>query len=125
MRLLALPERVQKALSEGDVTEGHARAILSLEGEEKQLALLDLIVREGLTVREAEKRAESLRRPSQLRKKPEADLETQEKEEELSSILGSRVRIKKKSRGGGQVVIECYSKDNLEGILDKLGRINA
>ncbi len=125
MRLLDLPKKVQRILSEGDITEGHARAILSLEGEEKRLSLLDLIVREGLTVREAEKRAESLKRPSQLRKKPEVNLETQEKEEELSSILGSRVRIKKKSRGGGQVVIECYSKNSLEEILDKLERINA
>lgn len=74
LRLLSLPPSVQQLIIDGQLTAGHARAILAVKGEEKQLRLAEKIIGEGLSVREAEKQVQLLNLPPSRKKKeqPEA-----------------------------------------------------
>lgn len=118
LRLLQLPAEIQRALLEGAVNEGHAKAILSVEGLEKQMALYEAIRKDGLTVREAEIRSRQL--SEKPRKKTSAyDPELQAKEERLAQMLGTRVRIARAGKGG-RITIEYYSGEDLEQLLARL-----
>ncbi len=75
LRLLSLPPAVQQLLADGELTAGHARAILAVKDEEKQLRLAEKIISEGLSVREAEKQAQLLNLPpTQTKKEQPEDL---------------------------------------------------
>ncbi len=115
LRLLNLPESVQGAIEEEKISEGHAKALLAVETPEKQKALLKRILGLGLTVRETEKMVSGRR----IRKSIELDPRLLEKERELSEILGTRVKIRKMRRGG-KITIETYSREELEGMIEKL-----
>ncbi len=115
LRLLTLSESIQKAIEEEKITEGHAKALLSASTPEKQKALIKRILGLGLTVRETEKIVQGKR----VRKSIEIDPILLEKEQELARVLGTKVRIKKK-RKGGSLVIEVYSDKELDILVDKL-----
>ena len=117
-RLLNLPIEAKKALIEENITEGHAKAILAISNSEKQRALLDLILKSNLTVRQAEDKTKEISVKSH-RRKINIDLETKELEEKLTGILGTKVKIKK-SGDGGKIIIDYYSEEELDGILDKI-----
>jgi len=117
-RLLNLPIEVQKALMEENITEGHAKAILALNNSEKQRALLDLILKSNLTVRQAEDKTKEVSVKSH-RRKVNIDPEIKELENKLTEALGTKVKIKK-SGDGGKIVIDYYSEEELDGILDKI-----
>ncbi len=116
LRLLRLPHKIQEGLSAGSVSEGHARALLAVEDEVKQLALFERILEKGLSVREVER--EGKRRPSKprstTRKHKNPDLVGIE--QLLSERLGAPVQI-----GGGEISIEYFSEEDLERILEALG----
>lgn len=73
LRLLSLPLSVQQLIDDGQLTAGHARAILAVKDEEKQLRLAEKIIGEGLSVREAEKHVQLLNLPTSRRKKEEPE----------------------------------------------------
>lgn len=118
LRLLGLPVEVQKGLIEGRITEGHAKAILSLDNPEKQRALFELIIKSNLTVRQVEEKTKEVSVKSYNRSK-NVDPETKKLEEELVGILGTKVRVNK-SGDGGKIVIEYYSQEDLDSLLSKI-----
>lgn len=121
IRLLNLPIEIQRALSEGRITEGHARSILAVENPEKQRALFELILKENLTVRQAEDKVREVTVSTHKRKlgAAAANPEFREKEDQIASALGTKVAIKK-SGGGGKIIIDFYSPEELENIISKL-----
>lgn len=119
LRLLTLPVEIQRALMEGKITEGHARALLAIENPEKQRALFDLILKEELTVRETEDRARAISVRSHVRSSRPEIPEMMAKEEWLTEQLGTKVKIQTKGKGG-RILIEYYSNEELNGILGRL-----
>jgi len=112
LRLLSLPQNIQDAISEGKITEGHARAIASISDPLKQRMLLERIISQQLTVRDVEK----ISRSSQ-KIKPSKDSNITAVEEELQRILGAKVEIK--YRGGkGKIIISCASLNDLNRLID-------
>lgn len=120
LRLLHLPVEIQRTVMEGKLSEGHAKALLSLSNPEKQRALFEMIMREGLTVREAEEKSRvASNKPP--RRMAEKDPETKAREESLSEMFGTKVRINR-SGGGGSIRIDYYSPEEFQNILSKLSQ---
>jgi ParB family chromosome partitioning protein len=123
MRLLRLPKRIQDGLQEGKISEGHARALLTSDSEAVQLALYDQILENGLTVRDVEQKTKKQAtgpKPKKAAKGEDKDPNEQALEDALSTFLGTPVRIDRK-QVGGEVVIQFYSDDDLERLLEQLG----
>lgn len=119
LRLLTLPVEIQRAVMEGRLSEGHAKALLSIDNPEKQRALFELILKEELTVRETEDRARAVSVKSHLRTTREMNPEIVAKEEWLSQELGTKVKIAAKGKGG-RILIEYYSPEELNTILGRM-----
>jgi len=125
VRLLKLPSPILDALGSGQLSEGHARALLGLPNEAMQLAVFDRIVSKGLTVKDVEKLATetSISKP-RANKKPvpveEIDPNWRALQEQLSMNIGAPVRIEGADRGG-RIVIDFYSEEDLLRIADALG----
>lgn len=119
MRLLTLPVEIQRAIIEEKISEGHAKALLSIENPEKQRALFELILKDELTVRETEDKAREVSVRSHLRTAREKAPELAAKEEWLTEQLGTKVKIQSKGKGG-KITIEYYSNEELNGILGRL-----
>jgi len=117
LRLLTLPEDILNALSEGKISEGHARPLMMLtDRPEEQSTLFKEIMFKKLTVREAEAIARKIAY-DKVRKKDRAfDPEIVELEEKLTESLGTRVHIERKDNGG-KVMIDFFSNDDLRTIL--------
>lgn len=120
LRLLKLPVEILKALGEGRIAEGHARTILSVSNSEKQRALFELILNDNLNVRQAEDRVREVTVKTNPRKLKRLDPEIQSKQEKLSELLGTKVKIKKNKEGKGQVMIEFYSNEEFSSLINKL-----
>jgi ParB family chromosome partitioning protein len=114
MRLLKLPQPIQEALLSGQISAGHARAILALPPGE-QLAAGEAILARGLTVRQAEE----LSRTRPRRPTPEPDPELAAASAELMTFFGTRVRLVPKGKGG-RIEIDYYSADDLQRILERV-----
>jgi len=120
LRLLKLPASVQKALSEGQISEGHARALLALSTPVAQGAALHTILKKNLNVRQTEELVRQLsgQRPlASPRSEPSAEI--QALEERLRSALGTRVSLSPR-RKGGTITIHYYSDEELDTLLDVL-----
>lgn len=114
MRLLQLPEEIREQIADGRISAGHARSLLALESANQQHQLAGEIVRRKLSVRATEQLA---RRQAQ----PDSNLDKQAVETELSQALGTRVRVRSRKDGSGQIEIEFYSAAELEGLISRLG----
>ena len=120
VRLLNLPIDIQRALAEGKITEGHARSILAIENPEKQRALFELILKDNLTVRQAEEKVKEVTVGTHTRRLGSAGLSPfKEEEEKIAENLGTKVAIKK-SGDGGKILIDFYSREELDNILTKI-----
>jgi len=121
LRLLSLPEEVQKAILDEKISEGHARAIASLPGEKEQKEFLKKILRGQMTVRQAEGQVKTIKVKghSRIFKKDPLLLA---KEEKLREILGYKVSIKNKGRQG-EIVIFYDSPEDLEEVYKKLSAL--
>lgn len=120
LRLLGLPDVVQKLIMEGKLTAGHARALLSIEGEAAQIEWARKIVSENLTVREIERSASPQPRAKKRRGARKISAEIQAVEEAIEKHLGTRAKITPRSKGG-VLWIEYYSDEELERVLEKMG----
>ena len=123
LRLLALPEKVLAMLEEGKLTAGHARAVLSLKNEKKQLDAANKIAALGLSVRQAELLCKNMSREPE--KKPPVPLEVDyvaECEKNLSKHLGRGVKIINGKRKG-RFELEFYGQEDLQVLLDALMKI--
>lgn len=119
LRLLRLPEPCKKALAEGRITRGHALALLMLPTESQQVAVLERILREGLSVRETEEIARRAR-PARTRRRRPRPAVIVDLEERLSRALGTQVRVVGGERKG-KVEIRYWSPKDLERLLELLG----
>jgi len=118
LRVLALPEEILNALSEGKITEGHTRPILMLvDHPEEQMVLFKEIIYKKITVREAERLARKIASDRVRKKELLPDPELNVLEEEFQNKLGTRVHIEKKETGG-QIKIDFFSTQDLRAILD-------
>jgi ParB family chromosome partitioning protein len=120
MRLLALPESVQEMLAAGDLSAGHARALLAIEGEREQIAWAERVVSEGITVREIELTHRPKQRKTRRRGRRKSDPQVRATEDLLEKHLGTRVQVTPR-RKGGVVSIEYYTNEDLERILERMG----
>jgi len=121
VRLLGLPFEIQRALQAGKITEGHARSILAIENTEKQRALFELILKDNLTVRQAEDKVREVTVSTHKRRVGATvqDPVYKEKEDQIAQSLGTKVQIKK-SGGGGKIIIDFYSSEELESMTGKI-----
>jgi ParB family chromosome partitioning protein len=120
LRLLKLPASVQKALSEGLISEGHARALLALASPAAQGAALHSILKNNLNVRQTEDLVRRLSgEKTTALPKPEPPAEIRALEERLRSALGTRVSLNPR-RKGGTITIHYYSDEELDTLLDTL-----
>ena len=122
LRLLKLPGQIQAALMQGEISEGHARALLSLSSAVDQLAVLNEIKAHDLNVRQTEELIRRLNSPKTTEKKAHRDQRWQgakEYESRLREALGTKVALVR-SRKGGRIIIEFYSEEEFEAIYEKL-----
>jgi len=116
LRLLSLPLEIQDALSAGKISEAHAKYLLGLEGETKQLIMLKKILRQNLTVAETNQEIKRLGGTKSAKVKDYAD---RAKEEELAEYLSTKIEIKRQGRGG-KIIIDFYSEEEFNDILTKI-----
>jgi ParB family transcriptional regulator, chromosome partitioning protein len=122
LRILKLPKEIQKGLFEGKISEGHARALLSVEDANAQMLLYLEAIKKGYSVREVEERAKSVAGPAK-RSAGKArgkfkDPEILKLEEELRLVLGTKVSVQNNRKNKGKLIIEYYSLDDLDRILE-------
>ena len=123
MRLLKLPDYIRLKVSEGELTAGHGRTLITVEDGNLQRQLCDKIIEEGLSVRQTEKLVSELgkapkKKPLQKQKNPD----TLRVEEELKTILGTKVSIVEKGKKG-KIEIECFSRDELNRLIELLKKL--
>ena len=121
LRLLRLPDEIQKHVADNKLSMGHARALLSLEDAAIQKKMAQVIIDRGLSVRQVEDLVKKAHQGSNIvqeaAKPKNRDIEILE--EELRKILGTKVFIEDK-KGKGKLIVEYYSLDDLDRILGVL-----
>ena len=129
LRLLNLPDEVLDVLSHGDISSGHARALLSLGNEDDILTALQTVVGKELSVRETEKLVKNIIKEKNKSADDNRNLKQKEREiyiasleEKISAKLGRKSFItnSKKNDGSGKLEIEYYSTEDLEALLKNL-----
>ena len=126
LRLLKLPEKIQNMIIEGRISAAHGRTIITIKDEKKQIEVCDKIIRNGLSVRAAERLTEKIKddaRPERKKRKPSVNAEIAAVEDELRKIFGTKVNINGKAPTG-KSEIEYYSIDELNRLIDMLRGID-
>lgn len=122
VRLLRLSAAVRKALEAGKISEGHARALLSLPLAQQQASALRVIVSRDLNVRQAEELVRQMDQEPSPRKKAKSGVDEPQMADlarQLEGALGTKVDLRRTKRGG-QVIIHYYSDEELNAIADRL-----
>ncbi|MDD6540255.1 MAG: ParB/RepB/Spo0J family partition protein [Lentihominibacter sp.] len=120
LRLLKLPEEIRKMVSDGRLSSGHVRALITIDDEEKQIKLAVQAVEQGLSVRQVEalaKANKNVKKSKTAKKKKSADVKRVE--EDLKVALGTKVNLNQNGKKG-KIEIEFYSKDELERLIELL-----
>jgi len=135
IRLLELPDEIKKFVSRGTITVGHAKAIMALNEKEKQVEIAKKVAEEGLSVRETEDLVREINASQNnfvnvprgtandskemMTAQGEKSIYIKELEEKLISTLGTRVKIRY-SRGKGAIIINFFSDEELDRLLEDL-----
>jgi len=121
IRLLKLNPEIQKNISEGKISFGHAKLLLSIEGEETQRAVCDRIITNDLSVRDTERLIKNLEKlqKKQFKVKNITIEQFPDAEERLRDVLGTKISILYDGKKG-KINIEFYSKEDLRRIIDML-----
>ena len=126
MRLLRLPEGVQAKVETGELTFGHARALLAMDAPEQITSAAQKVMALSLSVRQTENYVQGLINPEAREKNPTkaqeqtADPNVREAEDRLRRTLGLKVKIEDK-RGKGRVIIEYSGLEDFDALLEMLG----
>ena len=123
IRLLELPAEIQKMLTEGSLSMGHARAILSVTDNKKKMELAEMVKRKNISVRELERKIHTINKNGDEKKpKEEKSANVLELEREFTRNVGTKVTIKTvgKRKQRGKIIIEYYSLDDFDRIKEKL-----
>ena len=122
LRLQKLPVEIKVSLRKNEITEGHARGILRVDDPAAQLVLWKRIMQEKITVRELEGLTQSSAKPKKKRTKskesPQKDPYLQEMENKMRVFFGTRVTIKSKTKQTGEIIIDYFSNEDLERIIE-------
>ena len=126
MRLLKLPHEVKEGLKKNLISMGHARALLGFNDESDILRIFRNIISDGLSVRETESLVKKISEEEdadsgdgEKRVRPKVSVEIRKLEEELMEHLGTKVSVKDRKHRG-KIIIEYYSLDDFERILDRI-----
>lgn len=123
LRLLKLPPTIQASIRDGQITMGHAKALITMNDPAKQLYLHQQIIHQGLSVRKVEEMAREMQR-SPLKKEgkqPEPlSFQIQKIQDDLASKFSTKVKLKLNSQGKGAIEIPFLSEDDLNRILEML-----
>ena len=123
MRLLALPEEVLTMLEAGELSAGHARALLAIEDDAVKIEAAKLIVAKGMSVRQTEALAVSLGRKKEKEDKKPAGIDYLAlAAKQLEDSLGRRVKMTE-GKNGGKIEIDYYDADDREALMDALRSI--
>jgi ParB family chromosome partitioning protein len=124
IRLLKLPPDIQVAVRNGQISMGHARALIAVENVEKQLFVFNEIMQNGLSVRQTE---DLVRKTTHIDKgnvkksvKSSLPPAYQKIEDNLASHFATKVKLDRSKNGKGSVTIEFYSDEELDSILEKI-----
>jgi len=123
VRLLTAAESIKQAVINGDITSGHARAIMSVSDKDNQEELLKRVIAYGLNVRQTEEAAKRISETkTEKPKKPKSayDIEIDNIQNKMASALGTKVTIAHKGKKG-KIEIEYYSDEDLERLMDIFG----
>jgi len=122
VRLLNLPGEIREHLAAGKISEGHARAILSLKKQEDQLKALDKIVKQNLNVRQTEALVRQLLTQDQTPKPKPTQITPQDKaiQSKFESRLGTRVELRRTDDEAGKITIHFYSREELQAIFNAI-----
>jgi len=123
LRLLKLPPAIQASLRDGDITMGHAKALITIEDPSKQIFIHQHIIRQGLSVRKTEDMAREMQKAPVKKdgKKPApVSFQVQKIQDDLASKFGTRVKLKMGSQGKGSIEIPFLSENDLSRILEML-----
>ena len=121
IRLLRLPPPIQAALTNGRISEGHARALISLPNADIQRSVLGTITSKRLNVRQTETLVRKMIKspasiiPAEARPRAEIDIEDQ-----LRATLGTKVKLQRNRKGVGRIVLHFYSDEELSALTDQL-----
>lgn len=124
MRLLKLEQPVQKMVEEGQLSEGHARTIVSIEDPVLQQEVAEQVIESNLSVRQTEMLVKSLQKSDKVPHKKERDLQKetllQDLADHLKNKLGTKVSIRPRGKNKGRIEIEYYSDEELDRIYELL-----
>lgn len=123
VRILALPERIISLLENGEISTGHAKALLSFENEEMMIATAIKAANGGLTVRQVERAAQKESEESKTSSSSDCKIDNYFTEMEISlkESLGRRVKVEY-GKNKGALILEFYDKEDLAFLADKLAQ---
>jgi ParB family chromosome partitioning protein len=122
IRLLKLPPDIQLAVRNGELSMGHARALINVDTVDKQLYIFKEIKEKGLSVRQTEALVRNLYRQGAVKKTSKNTLPPafQRIEDKLASHFSTRVKLRHSRNGSGQIIIEYYSQEELNKVLRQM-----
>jgi len=123
LRLLKLPGKIQDGLRREKIQMGHARALIAMPSEKHQLRMYEKIIDGGLSVRKVEELVRALAQGTKKsgksgRQATGVTSDVHDVEERLRIALGTRVKVRPRGGGKGEIVVEYYSLDDLDRLLD-------
>ncbi|MEJ8818229.1 ParB/RepB/Spo0J family partition protein [Lacibacter sp. H407] len=123
IRLLKLPPDIQLAVRTGDLSMGHARALINVDTIDKQLYVFHHIKEKGLSVRQTESLVRQLYKSAPVKNAVKGSLPEAFKriEDNLASQFGTKVKLSHSKKGNGSIFIEYYSLEQFNQILKQLG----
>jgi ParB family chromosome partitioning protein len=134
IRLLRLPKEIQESLIRDEISPGHARALINIENEVVQIEILEKIKNKNLSVRKVEQLVKEFNdakpkqlngQTSQIKRKAELySPHLREVEDRLRTIFGTKVSCKQNNDGTGAIILEYYSNDELERLLELIDAID-
>ena len=119
LRLLKLPPQIQDLVTEGKISTGHARALISVTDKKLQAELCRKIIEDGLSVRKIEQLVQAAGKQKKLPVKKIKSADTIHVENELKNIFGTRVSIEQKGKKG-KIELEYYSAEELNRLIELL-----
>lgn len=124
LRLLRLDDFLKNLIIDEKITTGHARALLSIEDSAKRIEIANEIVKRGLSVRDTENLVRQISKPKKEKKEERDDgIFFKHYEENIQSILGTKVHINRKDKNKGRIEIDYYSVAELERLMELIGSI--
>lgn len=122
LRLLNLNEKIREYLIEGALSSGHARALLSIEDNSVQISVAEEIIKRELNVRDTEKMVKQILSRKPAKKEKKMSEEYRDLEENFKEIFGTKVKLLAGNKKG-KILIEYYSNEELERIVDIINSI--